>query len=385
MCRRNPIQHLKQNSVLWICLVCLAICSSWIASPVCAQNREQSLHENVAWGENEPYIPRFLLSLIHAPEVHQELKLNATQVEQLETFFRAEDGRWFRSRNLPTEQQNSVVKQIESAAWNWCDKHASGPQRQRLAQLELQAQSIRALLRDDVQQQLKLNDSQTRQLLQLAQTTDTAARKLQEALRGNSPAEELQTELQTARQKERTKAIEILTAEQKTELQQLLGSPFETGKLKRIYPLAPELIAVEHWINSDPLKLESLRGKVVLLHFYAFQCHNCHANFDVYQRWHDKFGDDVVVLGIQTPETRRERDPAAVRQAARDAKLKFPILVDLKSENWQNWSNTMWPTVYVIDQKGYLRSWWQGELRWQGATGDQTIEKLVEELIAESE
>jgi hypothetical protein len=57
--------------------------------------------------------------------------------------------------------------------------------------------------------------------------------------------------------------------------------------------------------------------------------------------------------------------------------------MDLKSENWKAWGNTMWPTVYVIDKKGYLRHWWQGELNWQGATGDQTIERIADDLLKE--
>lgn len=116
-------------------------------------------------------------------------------------------------------------------------------------------------------------------------------------------------------------------------------------------------------MNSKPLTLKELRGKVVLVHFYAFQCHNCHANFEIYRRWHDQLrSKGVEVVGIQTPETPTERDPAAVKSAAAERKLEFPILVDLESKNWAAWGNTMWPTVYVIDKNGYIRHWWQGEL-----------------------
>jgi hypothetical protein len=44
----------------------------------------------------------------------------------------------------------------------------------------------------------------------------------------------------------------------------------------------------------------------------------------------------------------------------------------------------MWPSIYVIDQDGYLRHWWQGELNWKGATGDQTIDRVVQQLLSES-
>jgi len=130
--------------------------------------------------------------------------------------------------------------------------------------------------------------------------------------------------------------------------------------------------------------MASLKGNVVLVHFYAFQCHNCHANFGIYRRWHDELtAKGVVVVGIQTPETKSERDPDAVKAAAAERDLKFPVMVDLESKNWNAWGNTMWPTVYVVDKQGYLRHWWQGELNWKGATADKTIEDLVETLLAE--
>ena len=92
----------------------------------------------------------------------------------------------------------------------------------------------------------------------------------------------------------------------------------------------------------------------------------------------------MAVIGIQTPETQREQDPSAVRSAAAKQKLLFPILVDLDKANWKSWANTMWPSIYVIDQDGYLRHWWQGELNWKGATGDQTIDRVVQQLLSES-
>ncbi len=69
--------------------------------------------------------------------------------------------------------------------------------------------------------------------------------------------------------------------------------------------------------------------------------------------------------------------------AAKKDGFKFPVLIDLKHENWNAWSNTMWPTVYVIDKRGYIRFWWQGELNWKGATTDKTIEKVVDRLLME--
>jgi hypothetical protein len=100
----------------------------------------------------------------------------------------------------------------------------------------------------------------------------------------------------------------------------------------------------------------------------------------VEERFRDK---DVVILGIHTPETAAEQDSATVKTKAADAKLQFPILIDGTKANWTAWGNSMWPSVYLVDKRGYLRHFWPGELKWQGATGDQWMRDRIEELLAE--
>lgn len=334
--------------------------------------------------ETQGLVPRQLLGLVHAPEVHRELKLSPNQVRELEHLFSSIDSEWFRARNLPAEQQFATIQRLETTVRQWFQTYGSQAQRERVRQLEYQAQGIRMLLRPDLGQQLGLDAGQVSQLTELARRTHQAGVERNKARMRNEVSEEIQQSWSAANQAEQNALNSVVRPEQLRTLSQLLGEKFDVTQLKRIYPMAPELVPVENWINSRPLTLEQLRGKVVLLHFYAFQCPNCHANFEHYQKWHDEFGDQVVVLGIQTPETAMERDPKAVEMAARERGLEFPILVDLASENWKAWANTMWPTVYVIDKKGYIRQWWQGELNWNGATGDQTIHALITELLEES-
>lgn len=327
-------------------------------------------------------VPQVLLPLLHAPEVQQELKLSDSQIMQLEQHFAKADGPWFRARILPAQEQSEAVAKLESLTHSWLSKHASPQQRQRLQQLEYQAQSVRSLLRTDVAAAIALTDNQQQQLAQLAQESDAAQKKLSAARTSGEAIEDLEAAATRAVENERSGLTEILKPEQLQAISKLIGELFDTGNLKRIYPMAPEFVPVEDWLNSEPLTMQALRGQVVLVHFYAFQCHNCHANFDVYQRWHQELADQgVILIGIQTPETSAERDPEAVRAAAQQRELKFPILIDLESKNWQAYGNTMWPTVYVIDQQGYIRHWWQGELRWKGITGDQTIETIVHQLL----
>ncbi len=326
-------------------------------------------------------IPQHLLGLMHAPEVHKELKLSDAQLASLEALFEEIDGTWFRARIKPAEQQREIISQLEARVRQLVMRIGTREQLRRLTQLEYRAQGTRMLLRDDLGRMIGMQPEQRQKLVDLATAVDKATKDLQTATMKNEPTGSLQATLSQLSRAEQSAPQTLLNQQQFRKLSQLIGSPFDTSKLSRIYPMAPELESVQHWINSRPLTLKQLRGKVVLLHFYAFQCHNCHANFGHYQSWHEKYGDQVVVLGIQSPETSRERDPEAVKEAARKRGLTFPIMVDLEMTNWKSWANTMWPTVYVIDQDGYIRLWWQGELNWKGATGDDKVEEMVDRLL----
>jgi peroxiredoxin len=324
-------------------------------------------------------VPLQLLPLLHAPEVHQEIKLRSEQVEQLEAWFAEVDGPWFRARILTPDNRLKEQAQLEANTRMWLEQNFTSSQRQRLQQLEWQSLGTRMMLRNDFARELGVTPAQQRQLAELAAKNEEVSQSSSK----DSPSKRKEAAA-VASQKELAAVKTILTDDQQRRFRDVVGSNFDTQKLQRIYPMAPELVPTKTWFNSDPITLASQRGKVVLVHFYAFQCHNCQANFPIYRRWHEKLAErGVVVLGIQTPETPTERDPNAVCKAASETKLAFPILIDVDSENWKAWGNTMWPTVYVIDKRGYIRHWWQGELNWQGATGDKTIEQIVDAALAE--
>ena len=329
-------------------------------------------------------VPRQLLGLLHAPEVHTELGLSASQISELENQFQVVDGRWFRARIEPPTANLLIMQELEESMNRWLSNHFSDGQRLRLKELELQAQGTRVLLRGDVADRLSFSEKQKSDLLRMASETDEAVTAYQQSLRQGKDDATLKATVQEKQKSERDAIYTVLTESQRAELGELLGEKFHTAGLTRIYPMAPDFSPTADWLNSPALSLKQLRGKVVLVHFYAFQCHNCQANFDVYRRWHDRFGDDVVVVGIQTPETPDERRRDRVAAAVKLDDFKFPVIFDEASEHWKTWGNTMWPTVYVIDKKGYLRRWWQGELRWKGADTDQQLESFIEDLIEES-
>lgn len=329
-------------------------------------------------------VPQNLLRLVHAPEVQRELGFSPEQVNGLEEFFEHVDGTWFRSRVLAVDKQRLIMAELETKLHAWLSQHASTEQRERLQQLEYRSLGIRMLLRNDAAKQIGLDAAQRAVFNKLARATQDALAAAQVAAQKGEIPETLQSAAMEATQAEQAALKTQLRPEQQQKITKLLGAPFDTSTLERIYPMAPELMPVEHWLNSKPLQLKELRGKVVLIHFYAFQCHNCHANFKHYNKWQEEFGgEDVVVMGIQTPETSTERDPQAVTAAAKERGFQFPVLIDLESANWKAWSNTMWPTIYVIDKQGYIRYLWQGELNWQGATHDKTVHDLLIKLVQE--
>ena len=329
------------------------------------------------------YIPQVILPLLHTPQVQAELGIEGAKLDQLEQLFATVDGDWWRARNLPPVEQRAAITKVEKVVKTWLTESLPREKLLRLADLERRAQGGRVLLREDVAEVVALEPAQPEKLLAAARATESAAAALGKVFQsGGGPGDLEKAALLAARERELKLPGDLLSKEQQKEWRRLAGAPFDTVTLDRIYPMAPELAPSATWINSKPLSLADLRGKVVILHFYAFECVNCQRNLPIYAEWQRKYADKgVVVIGIQSPETDRERQPEAVITAAKEAGIDYPVQFDGDSATWKAWGNTMWPTVYVIDQQGYLRVWWQGELNWQGAKGDEVISKAVEKLL----
>ncbi len=148
------------------------------------------------------------------------------------------------------------------------------------------------------------------------------------------------------------------------------------------FPLAPDFKGITEWIGSEPLKIRDLRKKVVVLHFWTNGCINCKRNYEHYRQWLKDFeGKDVVMVGVHTPELEWEKDVARIRSEVEKNGLAFPVAVDTEGETWRAWDNRIWPTVYVIDQKGRVRYVWVGELAWEGAKGAETVRDFVLQLL----
>jgi peroxiredoxin len=323
--------------------------------------------------------------LIHEPAVVAELKLSTKQQRAYQTLTDDLDPRFFPLRNKPREEATAGLKKLVEEAQQRLKDLLQPKQQQRLTEIVLWRLSTAALLRDDVAERLKFSGTQRKMVRQIADETQQDVAAIEKQVSEGKPRAPLEKEFRDLKTEEQKLMLALLKPEQRTGWKQLLGENFDVAKLGQPAFKAPELIDTKEWINTkQPLQLARLRGKVVIVHFYACGCINCIHNYPSYRKWQEELlTKDVVMIGIHTPETEGERNLTHVRRKAAEEKLKFPILIDVKSDYWNAWGNSMWPSVYVIDKRGYLRNFWPGELKWQGSDGEKFLTERIEQLVAE--
>ena len=147
---------------------------------------------------------------------------------------------------------------------------------------------------------------------------------------------------------------------------------------------APEVTGITAWLNTEPLTLADLKGKVVVLHFWTHGCINCIHNYPHMKAWHEQFSEKgVTVLGVHTPEFETEKNVERIKKKAKEYDLKFPIAVDNAAKTWKAWNNGWWPCVYLIDKKGIVRYGWAGELNSKNVQGERLMRAKIEELLKE--
>jgi thiol-disulfide isomerase/thioredoxin len=144
---------------------------------------------------------------------------------------------------------------------------------------------------------------------------------------------------------------------------------------------APDLKGITKWLNTPggaPVDLTSLRGKVVLIDFWAYSCINCQRAIPHVVGWYGAYEDKgFEVIGVHTPEYAFEKEEGNVVSGAKDLGITYPIAMDNGFSTWTNYRNRYWPAEYLIDQQGTVRHVQFGE-------GDYDVtEKLIRQLLSE--
>ena len=141
---------------------------------------------------------------------------------------------------------------------------------------------------------------------------------------------------------------------------------------------APEFAGTQEWINSEPLSMEGLLGKVVLIDFWTYTCVNCIRTLPFLQEWHQRYADDgLVIVGVHTPEFEFEKVYDNVVQATIDEGVAWPVVQDNDFTVWRSYSNRYWPAKYLIDRNGEIQYRHFGEGKY-GET-EEWIRQLLEE------
>jgi len=142
-------------------------------------------------------------------------------------------------------------------------------------------------------------------------------------------------------------------------------------------PAAPEF-AKGNWINSDPLTLDKLRGRVVLVEFWTFGCYNCRNTLPAVKEWDTRYRDrGLTIVGVHTPEIDNEYNLDNVRKQVPALGIKYPVVTDNDYQTWKAYGVEAWPTIVVLDKQGRVRWLHVGEGRYE------ETESVVKTLLAE--
>ncbi|MDD5155384.1 MAG: cytochrome c biogenesis protein DipZ [Candidatus Omnitrophica bacterium] len=142
---------------------------------------------------------------------------------------------------------------------------------------------------------------------------------------------------------------------------------------------APEFAGIYKWLNTPaPLSMRQLRGKVVLVDFWTYTCINCIRTLPHVTAWYEKYkNNNLIVIGVHTPEFAFEKNTKNVEAAIRQFKINYPVAQDNDYRTWRAFDNSYWPADYLIDAKGRIRSVHFGEGNYEET--ERNIRALLEE------
>jgi cytochrome c biogenesis protein CcdA/thiol-disulfide isomerase/thioredoxin len=122
------------------------------------------------------------------------------------------------------------------------------------------------------------------------------------------------------------------------------------------YGRAPDFVGIDRWLNSRPLTISELKGKVVLVDFWTYSCINCLRTLPHVEAWDRLYRKDgLVIVGVHTPEFAFEHVPSNVQAAVKRLGVHYPVALDNDYGTWNAYGNQYWPAKYLIDRNGHVR------------------------------
>jgi hypothetical protein len=154
------------------------------------------------------------------------------------------------------------------------------------------------------------------------------------------------------------------------------------GETERAVPLPAIPQHPDRWIGTQPLSNAELRGRVWILKVWTFGCVNCVRSIPFTNALTTRFGDDVGVLGIHSPEFDWEHDRRALAAALAEHDVRFPTYVDDNLHVFYALKSDGWPLYVVVDRQTRIRGRWLGEIH-AGTRRARELEALVGRLSTE--
>jgi thiol-disulfide isomerase/thioredoxin len=141
---------------------------------------------------------------------------------------------------------------------------------------------------------------------------------------------------------------------------------------------APNFVGIDNWLNSGPMNIADLRGKVVLVDFWTSGCINCIRTLPYVTRLYDAYkSKGLIIVGVHTPEFPFEKSTSTVETAIKRYGIRYPVAQDNEFATWKVYRNQYWPAQYIVDKSGKIVFEHAGEGRYDEI--ERTIQKLLNE------